>query len=102
LKPDSAKKQKRVHVITRPDIDNCYKSIADSLNNYLYQDDSQIVEAHIYKRYTTDPKHIGAAIILDDEIDEIDDRRSVRTIEEVMEKYIPANCVDDPWDSLFN
>ena len=40
----------------KPDADNMMKSITDSLNGIAYKDDSQIVEAHIYKYYAEQPQ----------------------------------------------
>ena len=37
--------------LTRPDADNLVKLVADALNGIAYGDDSQIVEAHVYKRW---------------------------------------------------
>jgi Holliday junction resolvase RusA-like endonuclease len=34
----------------RPDIDNLAKSVKDALKGIVYADDSQIVEAHLFKR----------------------------------------------------
>ncbi len=35
----------------RPDIDNLAKAVKDALRGIIYADDSQIVEAHLYKQY---------------------------------------------------
>lgn len=35
----------------RRDLQNCYGSVCDSLNDICYHDDSQIVELYGYKRY---------------------------------------------------
>lgn len=35
----------------RPDVDNLAKAIKDALKGIVYADDSQIVEAHLYKEY---------------------------------------------------
>ena len=35
----------------RPDIDNLAKAVKDALKGIVYADDSQIVEAHLYKQY---------------------------------------------------
>jgi Holliday junction resolvase RusA-like endonuclease len=35
----------------RPDIDNLAKAVKDALQGVIYADDSQIVEAHLYKQY---------------------------------------------------
>ena len=40
----------------RPDVDNCIKAVADSLNKVLYQDDSQIVEMTGRKYYSETPR----------------------------------------------
>ena len=39
-----------------PDWDNMAKSITDAINGIAYEDDSQIVEAHIYKKFSKDPR----------------------------------------------
>lgn len=41
---------------TRPDADNYMKLICDGLNKIVWGDDAQIVEAHIYKRYSEHPR----------------------------------------------
>jgi Holliday junction resolvase RusA-like endonuclease len=43
---------------TRPDVDNCIKTIKDALNGIAYQDDSQVVEIHSIKQYSTQNKTI--------------------------------------------
>jgi Holliday junction resolvase RusA-like endonuclease len=40
----------------KPDVDNIFKGIADSLNGVAYRDDSQIVSATINKIWSTDPR----------------------------------------------
>lgn len=35
----------------RPDLDNLAKAIKDALRGIIFKDDSQIVEAHLYKQY---------------------------------------------------
>ena len=42
--------RQRFHV-KRPDIDNLAKAVKDALKGIIYADDSQIVEAHLYKQY---------------------------------------------------
>lgn len=49
-KPPSVSK-KRIYPVTRPDIDNYIKLVLDALNQYLFEDDSQIVELHATKAY---------------------------------------------------
>lgn len=40
----------------QPDWDNMAKSITDALNGLAYKDDNQIVEAHVYKYFSDDPR----------------------------------------------
>jgi Holliday junction resolvase RusA-like endonuclease len=40
----------------RPDLDNCIKTIADSLNDIAYIDDSFIVEVTARKWWTEEPR----------------------------------------------
>ncbi len=42
----------------KPDLSNMVKSIEDALNKIAYHDDSQIVESHLYKFYSEEPKAI--------------------------------------------
>ncbi|MEM2963749.1 MAG: RusA family crossover junction endodeoxyribonuclease [Candidatus Anstonellales archaeon] len=42
---------KEVMHTKKPDLDNLAKAVKDALKGIIYQDDSQIVEAHLYKRY---------------------------------------------------
>lgn len=45
------KNGKEVYYTKKPDLDNLAKAIKDALRGIVYHDDSQIVEAHLYKRY---------------------------------------------------
>ena len=40
----------------KPDLDNCIKSIADSLNGMAYEDDSQIMTLTACKYYSSTPR----------------------------------------------
>lgn len=40
----------------RPDWDNMAKAITDALNGIAYNDDNQIVETHIYKYFSDNPR----------------------------------------------
>lgn len=40
----------------KPDIDNIYKIAADALSTIIYRDDALIVEAHLRKVYSAEPK----------------------------------------------
>lgn len=46
----------KIRPTKKPDYDNCAKIISDALNTIAYQDDSCIVEAHIYKFYGESPR----------------------------------------------
>ena len=50
------KEAREILPIKQPDWDNMAKSITDALNKLAYEDDNQIVEAHVYKYYSTDPR----------------------------------------------
>lgn len=50
-KPKKPKKGGEHHPISRPDLSNYLKAIEDALNTIVWEDDAQIVEAHIQKRY---------------------------------------------------
>jgi Holliday junction resolvase RusA-like endonuclease len=47
----------------RADWDNLSKSCTDAMNGVVYPDDSQIVEAHVYKRF--DKKNPRAEIMIE-------------------------------------
>jgi len=57
--PKSATKKHRAELlsqkwnITKPDIDNCLKSILDALNGVAYQDDNQVSSISAYKINST-------------------------------------------------
>ena len=52
------KNDKEVLPTKRPDFDNLTKSITDALNGLAFEDDNQIVEAHIYKYYSDEPRAV--------------------------------------------
>jgi Holliday junction resolvase RusA-like endonuclease len=63
--PKSWPNKKREHALegkiphtTRPDIDNCIKTIKDALKGIAYGDDSQVIEIHAIKQYSTKSKTI--------------------------------------------
>ncbi|WP_419882767.1 RusA family crossover junction endodeoxyribonuclease [Peribacillus sp. B-H-3] len=41
---------------TKPDVDNYVKGIKDALNKVIWQDDSQVVELHVSKWYSENPR----------------------------------------------
>jgi len=59
-KPKSAGK-KVLLPVKRPDLDNYGKLLLDALNKYAWQDDSQIIDLHLRKRFGT-PPHIEIKI----------------------------------------
>lgn len=44
-------KKGRLQPVTRPDLDNCIKSILDGSQGVLFGDDSQIIDLHAIKTY---------------------------------------------------
>lgn len=42
----------------KPDFDNLAKFIGDTLNKIFWEDDKQIIEAHVYKRYSHKPRWV--------------------------------------------
>ena len=42
--------------VTKPDIDNYFKSVSDALNGVIYKDDSQIIEIKASKFYSDAPR----------------------------------------------
>lgn len=61
--PKSASKKAREGMIAgeilpskKPDCDNVLKAIADALNGIAYEDDAQIVECEVTKRYSDSPR----------------------------------------------
>lgn len=51
-----AKLESVIRPTKKPDIDNCIKIIADSLNGLAYRDDTQIVSVTAEKRYAEIPR----------------------------------------------
>jgi len=49
-------RQNRIHVMKRPDVDNCLKIVADALSGLAYRDDAQIIWADIRKQYSETPR----------------------------------------------
>ena len=61
--PKSTSKKKKEEMLLgkikctkKPDTDNIAKIVLDSLNGIAYKDDSQIVELHVFKKYSEEPK----------------------------------------------
>lgn len=60
--PQSVSKKKREAMLNleelpkkKPDCDNIAKIILDALNGIAYDDDKQVVNLHVYKRYSDTP-----------------------------------------------
>lgn len=45
-----------IRPITKPDADNYVKGVKDALKNVIWKDDSQVVELHVNKWYSTKPR----------------------------------------------
>ena len=61
--PSSFSKKKRMDAeslkllpLTKPDIDNIFKAVADACNNIVYKDDKAIVSASAHKYYSNRPR----------------------------------------------
>ena len=61
--PKSTSKKKQLEMLTenikpttKPDLDNCIKSILDGLNKVAFKDDSQITSLYCQKRYDLEPR----------------------------------------------
>lgn len=54
--------------ITKPDLSNCVKGIEDALNGIIWKDDSQVVESHVYKLYSDDPRAEVKIVMLQDNV----------------------------------
>lgn len=48
--------QGKIRPTKKPDVDNIAKIIADALNTIAYKDDAQIIEVHVYKLYSQNPR----------------------------------------------
>ena len=48
----------KLYPIVKPDLDNVAKAILDALNGVIYKDDNQVVELHIKKLYSDNPRVI--------------------------------------------
>ena len=42
--------------VKKPDVDNILKIVMDGLNGIAYPDDKQITDAHVKKRYSSEPR----------------------------------------------
>lgn len=63
----SISKKKRPHPITRPDIDNLYKGVADGMEGIVYDRDEQVIVCTISKRYADgDPVGCEIRVMIDD------------------------------------
>ena len=63
--PESASAKKRQLMIEgkilpakKPDADNLAKSVCDALNGIAYDDDKQVIDLRVYKRYGEQPKTV--------------------------------------------
>lgn len=61
--PKSVSKKKREGMIHasfphKPDCDNIAKAVLDALNGIAYEDDSQVVELEVTKKYSETPKTV--------------------------------------------
>lgn len=57
----------KTYPMVKPDLDNVAKAILDALNGVCYKDDNQIVELHIKKKYSDEPRVIVKIEVLHEE-----------------------------------
>lgn len=55
-KKKAAAERGEVRPTTKPDVDNYVKSIKDACNKVIWKDDSQIVDLHVSKFYSENPR----------------------------------------------
>jgi Holliday junction resolvase RusA-like endonuclease len=53
------------HPVKKPDWDNLGKAVSDAMNGVVFQDDAQVISAHIKKAYSSDP---GVDILIREEV----------------------------------
>ena len=56
MKKKAAMMAGQIRPTKKPDADNCAKSVLDALNKIAFDDDSQIVELHVNKYYSENPR----------------------------------------------
>lgn len=49
----------------KPDIDNCLKAVMDALNEVAYNDDKQVTENYVVKRWTTGIERLEIEVVED-------------------------------------
>ena len=61
--PKSFSKKKQIEALsgklrprTKPDLDNIAKIVCDALNKVAYYDDNQVIDLHVTKFYSNQPK----------------------------------------------
>ncbi len=54
--------KKPVNPYPRQDIDNCAKGVLDALNGVVFEDDKQVMELNLTKRYTVDGESAHIAV----------------------------------------
>lgn len=55
-KKATAAEKGELRPVTKPDVDNYVKAIKDACNKVLWHDDSQVVDLHISKYYSENPR----------------------------------------------
>ena len=68
LPPKSLKKKHvpgySIPIITKPDVDNLFKAVADALTGILFKDDAQIYDAQILKGYVGEGQRARVEVTL--------------------------------------
>lgn len=55
----------RIAATTKPDADNCLKSIKDGMNGVIWADDCQVIQCNVQKIYSTTPGALVTVYFLD-------------------------------------
>ena len=53
-----------LHHMKRPDVDNLSYLVVNAMKDIIYEDDSQIVDLNLHKRYGEQPKTVVKVIVL--------------------------------------
>lgn len=89
-KSDSKKKRQAkldgvIRPTKKPDIDNCIKAIADSLNGLAYTDDTQIVEVIAEKWFDEKPRVEVTIMAADEDNDQHNTGKEVKRHESILD-----------------
>lgn len=55
-----------IHHIKKPDVDNCAYLVTNAMKKIFYNDDSQIIDLSMHKRYSEEPKTVVTIIPIEE------------------------------------